>query len=290
MEELYARSGAEGYGLSGEEFAAILTEISVKFLPAAGPEEVRELYCSLKLEELVLARACAAGNEHAWETFLLRYREKLYNMAGGIARESSLARELADELYADLYGTVTREGQRVCKLASYTGRGSLEGWLRTVMAQSFINRYRKQRRLVSIEDESENGVQFAAAGNTDPLTAVDPKVEAATDEALAELSAEDRFLLASYFLDGRTLAEIARTLAVHESTVSRKLDRIAKALRKQIVAGLAKRGMGRRQAEEAMEVDVRDVSVNIRDRLMQKDQSQPFPDKKAQAGATDGSD
>ena len=48
-------------------------------------------------------------------------------------------------------------------------------------------------------------------------------------------SAEDRFILASYYLDGRTLAEIARTLAVHESTISRKLDKLAKSLRKQIV-------------------------------------------------------
>ena len=39
----------------------------------------------------------------------------------------------------------------------------------------------------------------------------------------------------------RTLAEIARTLAVHESTVSRKLDKLAKSLRKQILPGLEQR-------------------------------------------------
>jgi len=75
-----------------------------------------------------------------------RYREKLYEMGLHIAREDSAARELADSLYADLYGTVAREGQRVSKLASYTGRGSLEGWLRTVMAQEHVNRYRRQKR------------------------------------------------------------------------------------------------------------------------------------------------
>ena len=72
---------------------------------------------------------------------MARYREKLYDIAGYIAKESSAARELADSLYADLYGTTTRDGQRISKLASYTGRGSLEGWLRTVMAQEFVNRY-----------------------------------------------------------------------------------------------------------------------------------------------------
>ena len=278
MDELYGRSRAEKYGLSGSEFAAILEEVGAKFLPSeAGLSETRDLYVSLKVEELVLARACAAGNEHAWETFLVRYREKLYDMATGITRESSSARELADGIYADLYGTVTREGQRVCKLASYSGRGSLEGWLRTVMAQEFVNRYRKQRKLVSLDEESEEGAQFAAE-ESDPAIAVDARVEAATDEALSALPNDDRFILAAYYLDDRTLAEIARTLRVHESTISRKLDRLAKALRKQIVAGLVRRGMDRRQAEEAMEVDVRDVSVNIGKHLTQKSLGPTFPE------------
>ncbi len=142
---------------------------------------------SLRVEELALARACAAGHERAWEVFLTRYREKLYNIAGYIAKESSAARELADSIYADLYGTNTREGKRNSKLASYTGRGSLEGWLRTVMAQEFVNRYRRQRRTVSLDEESEEGAQFAAP-NLEPAVAVDPRVETATDQALAELS------------------------------------------------------------------------------------------------------
>jgi len=46
-------------------------------------------------------------------------------------------------------------------------------------------------------------------------------LESATDEALAALPAEDRVVLAAYYLDGRTLAEVARMLGVHESTISR---------------------------------------------------------------------
>jgi len=289
MADLYEKSRGEPLGLSREQFAAILKEIGAKYLPAGAAErEAASLYASLRVEELALARACSAGHERAWETFMLRYREKLYDIAGYIAKEESAARELADSLYADLYGTTTRDGQRVSKLASYTGRGSLEGWLRTVMAQEYVNRYRRQRRLVSLDEESEEGAQFAAA-DPDPAVAVDPRVEAATDEALAALSAEDRFVLTSYYLDGRTLAEIARALGVHESTISRKLDKVAKTLRKQIMAALGRRGMSRRQAVEALEVDVRDLKVNISSRLAQESSPQAFPEKKAEAQAGDGS-
>jgi RNA polymerase sigma-70 factor (ECF subfamily) len=218
---------------------------------------------------------------------MLRYREKLYDIAGYIAKESSAARELADSLYADLYGTTTREGRRISKLSSYSGRGSLEGWLRTVMAQEFVNRYRRQRRLVSLDEENEDGVQFAAA-NPQPAAIVDPRVEAATDEALASISAEDRFMLSSYYLDGNTLAEIAGVLEIHESTVSRKLDKIGKSIRKKILAALGRQGMSRRQAEEALQVDVRDLRVNIRSSVAQETRRQTFPEKKG-APATDGS-
>jgi RNA polymerase sigma-70 factor (ECF subfamily) len=286
--EIYQKSRCEEFGLTRQQLDSVLGEIAKKHLPAdASQSDMRELFASLRVEELALARACAAGHEHAWEVFLTRYREKLYDVAGYITKESSAARELADSIYAELYGTTAREGQRTSKLASYTGRGSLEGWLRTVMAQEHINRYRRQRRLVSLDEETEEGVQFAAA-DSEPTIVVDPRVEAATDEVLGAMPSEDRFVFASYFLDCRTLAEIARTLGVHESTISRKLDKLAKSLRKQILASLGRRGMSRRQAQEALEVDVRDLRVNIRNRLAQESGGPAFSKKKAEAPA-DGS-
>ena len=264
--ELHATCGAERFNLSCDQLTNILIEVAQKYA-VAGLTEVREFCRSLKIEELVLARACANGDEYAWETFMARYRERLYQMGLQIAHEESAARELADSLYADLYGTAARDGQRVSKLASFTGRGSLEGWLRTVMAQEHVNRYRRQKRMVSLDEEIEEGTQFATP---DPglLAVLDPRLESATDEALSALPAEDRFVLAAYYLDGRTLGEIARMLGMHESTISRKVDKLTKSLRKQILAALGRRGMSRPQAEEALEVDVRDWSLNICDRLV----------------------
>src|ERR1700756_1823372 len=258
--EFHAKCGAERFEVTRDALAAILAEIAKKYAAEAGLAELREFCASLKMEELVLARACASGNERAWEVFLLRYREKLYEIGLSIAREESAARELSDSLYADLYGTTIREGKRVSKLSSYTGRGSLEGWLRTVMAQEHVNRYRRQKRNVSLEEETEEGVQFASP-DPEPSVGVDPRLESATDEALGASPSQDRLVLAAYYLDGRTLAEIARLMGVHESTISRKLDKVSKSLRRSILAGLRRRGMSRRQAEEALQVDVRDLNL-----------------------------
>ena len=274
--DLYQHSRAADVGLSEQEFARILGEIAAKHLPAGAKESDALGFCrGLRLEELALARACAAGHERAWELFLTRYREKLYDAARSITRQDSSARELADSLYADLYGTETREGRRTCKLNYYTGRGSLEGWLRATLAQEFVNRYRRRQREVSLEEKTEAGAQFAAV---DPRAqqSPDPRLVEATDTVLAALAAEERFILASYHLDGRTLAEIARTLGVHESTISRKLEKVVRAVRERIMDELLRRGMSQRQAEEALATDVRDLSVDVTGRLAQKDGASAF--------------
>jgi RNA polymerase sigma-70 factor (ECF subfamily) len=285
LAELHAKGGGDSIGLTRETFAVILCEVGSKHTtPAASDHEIRTFLLGLRVDELALARACAAGSNSAWEVFLTRYREKLHQSALRIAREDSAARDLADTLYADLYGTNTREGQRISKLASYTGRGSLEGWLRTVLAQEYVNRYRKTKRLVSLDEESEEGVQFRAPESEPaPTTTSDDRLAQATDEALAALSGEDRLVLSAYYLDERTLAEIARMLGVHESTISRKIDKLAKALRKQILSGLGRRGMSRRQAEEAIEVDVRDLQMDIRRSLAQDSSSGAFSNKRMDA-------
>jgi RNA polymerase sigma-70 factor, ECF subfamily len=285
--ELHAKCAASQFDFSCDDLVRILSEVVQKYMGAAAPAQQRVFCASLKIEELVLARACAAGNEHAWEVFMLRYREKLYDIGLQIAREDSAARELSDSLYADLYGTVTRNGERVSKLSSYTGRGSLEGWLRTVMAQEHVNRYRRQKRMVSLDEETEEGTQFATP-DVEPIPVVDARLESATDEALAALPPDERFVLAAYYLDGRTLAEIARMLSVHESTISRKLDKLVKSLRKQVVAGLRRRGMSRRQAEEALAIDVRDVTLNLRERLAQDSPPETFHKKNVVTPAGDG--
>jgi len=281
---LYERSGAAAYELSIEKFALILGEIQRKYIPQASAREAADFCAALRLEELVLARACAAGNERAWQEFITRYQPKMRSMALHITRDAAHAADLADSLFAELYGLNTRDGVRSSKLMFYTGRGSLEGWLRTVMAQEFINRYRKQKRVVSLEEQTEEGVQFAAE-SPEPTPVSDPRLAEATDEALAELAAEDRYVLASYYLEGRTLADIARVLGHHESSISRRLDRVSTGLRKRLLAGLRQRGMSHAQATEALETDVRDLQLDLRARLMQDSTPKAFHGRKAASEA-----
>jgi RNA polymerase sigma-70 factor (ECF subfamily) len=265
----YAESGGEAFGISRERFQSIVAAVVVRYGAGFSEPEKVALVESLRVEELVLARACSAGVEAAWDAFLARYRAALHSTALRLTHDEATARELAGELSADLYGIPNSEGRRVSKLDYYMGRGSLEGWLRTVLAREHIDRCRSHRNDVSIEEQIENGVSFAQPDA--PLAAeTDGRVGAAIAETLAELKAEERFLLASYYLDQRTLAEIGRQMGVHESTVSRKLDRLTSALRKRVRWRLQSAGVAARHCDELLQdLDVRTINVDVAGKLKQ---------------------
>jgi len=155
-----------------------------------------------------------------------------------------------------------------------------QGWLRTVVAQEYINLYRATRRDTSLDAALDEGIQFEAS--EPDLSAADPRAEAVAAEELSALPAEERFLLAAYYLDRRTLAEIAKLQGVHESTISRKLERVTSGLRKRIRKRMIEAGMSPRQADEAMQdVDVRDLRVRVSETLRQGTEDLSFYKEKS---------
>jgi RNA polymerase sigma-70 factor (ECF subfamily) len=279
----YAESGAHRYEIPRNQFRQIVTAVVTKYAANASERGQLELIAKLRVEELILARACSAGNDKAWETFLLRFRASLYESGYRIAANEASGREIADELYAELYGIANRDGRRVSKLDYYMGRGSLEGWLRTVLSQHYIDRCRSYSKNVSLEEQVEAGASFPAAPEPS-TTEPDPRLAVALDESLNELSPEDRFILASYYLDQQTLAQLARQLHVHESTMSRRLDRITTHLQKHTVRKLRTAGLNARQCDELMqEVDVRDLNLDVARKLRQESPLPAFYNKDGSA-------
>src|SRR5438270_2398193 len=181
--ELFERSGGLAYALSLEQFIVILQNVASRTegMSRASKQQVGSFLSTLKLDELALANGCAVGNQHAWDVFLTKYRESIYQSARSITRNETTGRELADSLYAELYGLGPMEDRR-SKLALYSGRGSLAGWLRMVLAQSYIDQIRAGKRLVSIEEEEEeHGTQFAAV-TPESAPPADARVKESTDQ------------------------------------------------------------------------------------------------------------
>jgi len=272
----YKETGGYRYDISQEMFRGYVAAVVERYGAGFSDGDKWALVRSLRVEELVLARACSAGNDAAWMEFLTRFRGELYRAACQIAKGDGAGRELADGLYAELYGLPNQEGRRVSKLDYYMGRGSLAGWLRTVLAQRHVDGFRSRARDVSLDEQLESGVAFAA-GSADPEPAGDDRVAQAVGVALAGLDSGERFLLASYYLDCRTLAAIGQQLGVAESTISRRVKRLTSMVRKRIRQRLVSQGMDARRCDEILEeLDVRDLNVDVGRSLRQEKKNQTF--------------
>jgi RNA polymerase sigma-70 factor (ECF subfamily) len=287
LEELWRTAEAEACGLTPAEFGAVLAVAGEKVnygLAAGGVADGAQkvaFFRALHLAELALAHACALGREAAWETFLRRYRAQLIQAASAITGSATLGQELADSLYAELYGLRLAGEERRSPLASYSGRGSLMGWLRTTLAQRFRDHHRRTWREASLD-----GVDDAASEPAAAAPAGLSQLAAAVARTLRGLPAEDRFLLSAYFLDRQTLLQVAQLLRVHEATVSRRIKRLGEAVRKQLLHNLAAGGMSKSAAEEALGADPRDIEINLR-AVLQTSQSSAFSNQTAPNAASE---
>jgi RNA polymerase sigma factor (sigma-70 family) len=187
--------------------------------------------------DLDLARRCAAGDPAAWDRFVLEYRPVLYRAADTLDRSGG-ARELADALYADLYGIKEAGGDRQSLFRYFNGRSSLATWLRAVLAQRYVDRLRAQRRLEPLPPEDRPEIREPA--NPERARYVE-LVRQALSRAVGDLDPRDRLRLSYYYVQELTLAQAGRLLREHEATVSRQLTRTRRAIRTAIERELRER-------------------------------------------------
>ena len=284
LHELCHAAGAVQVELVETEFGDALLAIATKHNFGLAPESEATVaqraafWRALQLPDLALAQGCALGRETAWQQFVARFRGPLLQAAIGITKSSGLGEELADALYSELYGLTMREGVRWSPLSTYSGRGSLMGWLRAMLVQRHVNHYRKTHRETPLEDLDVASAPEVPQQNQQTMRGL----EAAVQSALLRLSAEDRLLLVAYYLDRHTLMEIGNVLRVHEATVSRKLKRVTEHVRKELLRALQAQGLSRRAAEEALGIDPRQVDINLR-KLLQTPPTDAFSNTKGQS-------
>lgn len=242
---LYAQSQAGRWGLARERFVATLERSAKKRLTAGDvtPKQLEGYLTALHLEDLALAASCAAGYEAAWEHFYATYRSYLHTAAAAILRRdpgSAEACELADSLFAELYGLAGGKGAERSLFRYFHGRSSLKTWLRAVLAQRHIDSIRAGHRFEELgEEDGEGARQKIPTGPQ--LAPPDPHRQRyvtlftrALGAALEQLEPQEKERLRLYYAEEKTLADIGKLLGEHESNVSRHLERARQDLRKEV--------------------------------------------------------
>jgi len=195
---------------------------------------------ALHAEDLSLAIACQTGESAPWEHFITRFRPALYAAARAIAGDEVRSRELADSLWAEMYGLEVRDGRRRSILSYFHGRSSIMTWMRAVLAQRHVDYIRSQSRMEPIDDSLERTLMSGRDDRTDSPGSDSDRARyvamlgKALDAALKSLAPRDRMRMAYYYRHDLSLKEIGRLMDEHESTVSRRLARTRDGLKREI--------------------------------------------------------
>ena len=220
----------------------------------AAHTDIKAFIDEIRADDLCLVIACETGDEKAWEDLVANFDSTVKSAARKISANIEDAEDLASSIWAELYGLrQDAEGNKKSKLAYYSGRGSLAGWLRAVVSQLAVDQFRKQSKFVQIEEDrefeklaneasehSDNGL-VSHTNNPEEIfseqqTAAD--VAEALKRAIESLDAEDRLTLKLYYFDDLNLKAIANTFGYHEATASRKLVRVQTEVRKSVEKNL----------------------------------------------------
>lgn len=248
--------------LSADDIRPRVTASLEKYLLSTGASvensEISQFVDEIRADDLCLIIACERGQEKAWEDLVANFDATVKSAARKISSNSEDAEDLASSIWAELYGLrQDADGNKKSKLAYYSGRGSLAGWLRAVVSQLAVDQFRKQSKFVQIEEdrEFENLASEAAESNNNhgvvghadnpeeefAKGAAESDVSEALATAVAELEAEDRLILKLYYFDDLKLKDIAATFGYHEATASRKLTRVQNEIRKGVEKALMSR-------------------------------------------------
>ncbi len=249
LDAIYAECAAAhaDFDLSAADFRDAVVVAINKYLMGSGTsvapstQEISRFIGELQDRDLYLALACARGNEHAWWEFDRQYRSFIERWARHLVRGGTDADEVIDSVYVELFGTRISAGVRQSKFRTYTGRGSLRGWLRAVILHTVVDLYRGRKPEVPLEDWTGNDEareshgRFTETRGTEEImlaSVVHDRYRSATiaalDQSLAALDDHETLLLLYYHVEGLKLREIARIVEQPRSPIRRWFQRQSK--------------------------------------------------------------
>lgn len=170
-----------------------------------------------KLSDAELARL-AVSDDIAFEYLVYRYQGFIRSMVFSLTSSRDEGEDLFQESLWKLYNS----------LGTYKPEYDFKPWLRKVILTTFLNMKRKERKMISIDELSDKGIDL----KSEDISHGRLELESALEEALSSLSKETRVIVYLRFKEGLTHEEIARELGMKVEAVRKRFSRALSVLRK----------------------------------------------------------
>lgn len=172
------------------------------------------------MQEKNIIDAIKAGDEQAMQKIICRYSRLLWSIVGAVLSQVGTTEDM-EECVADVFIDLWEHPQKYDE-----NRGSLKAWLSVIARNKAIDRYRQKTKIQTIPLEETVLAQMG----------VEPEMEnrEGLQEALAELTEEEREILLRRYVYQQKPKEMAVALGLSVKQIENRLYRIKAKMRKQM--------------------------------------------------------
>ena len=149
-------------------------------------------------------------DEDAFERLLDRYQEKVFRLAVSMLKDAARAEEVTQDIFLKLWQA----------LPAYDGRAALSTWLYAIARNTCLSALRSEsyRRTLPLDQSAE------------PCTPETASKTLEIEQLLARLPEIQRQAITLFYLQERSVEEVARMLDLPEGTVKSHLHRARRTL------------------------------------------------------------
>ena len=169
-------------------------------------------------EELV-AR-CRAGSDAAFAEVVDRYKSLVFGVISQVVTDKSCVDDLAQDVFIRIYRG----------LQSFRGDAKLSTWIYRIVRNVCVETAQSRRPAASLDERTEGGRLRYEPAVLDPAFR-DFEVHDDLEHAIAQLPAEQRFLISAHYFAGQQYQELADILDMPLGTVKTQLHRAKARLR-----------------------------------------------------------
>ena len=168
------------------------------------------------LEEII--NGCKAGNVKDQERLFNLYSETMFGVCLYYSRDTSEAEDLLHDGFLKIFQHIH----------TFRYQGSFEGWMRRIMVNTSLERFRKERHLYSLSDV-ENTLEDVMEENIIGQISTKDLVK-----LIQDLSPRYRMVFNLYAVEGYSHKEISRMMGITEGTSKSNLARARAILQRNV--------------------------------------------------------
>jgi len=156
-----------------------------------------------------VVKGCISGNRRSQEMLFNLFSGEMFGVCLYYSKDYTEAEDTLHEGFMKVFR----------KIDQFEFKGSLAGWIRKVMVNTALEKFRKQHQLYALGDEFENFDDIDQENVVNDLSAKD------LINLIRELSPKYRMVFNLYAIEGYSHKEISEMLGISEGTSKSNLAR-----------------------------------------------------------------